>query len=48
LILYGMLALISAMAHLLASSLVALGFLAWGVVLFLITALLAVHFQQLK
>jgi hypothetical protein len=48
LILYGVLALISAMAHLLASPLVALGFLAWGVVLFLITALLAVHFQQTR
>ena len=46
LILYGILALISAIAHLLASPLVSLGFVAWGLILFLITALLAVHFQQ--
>jgi len=48
LILYGILALISAIAHLLASPLVSLGFVAWGLILFLITALLAVHFQQTK
>jgi hypothetical protein len=46
LILYGILALISVIAHLLASPLVSLGFVAWGLILFLITALLAVHFQQ--
>lgn len=48
LILYGGLALISAIAHLLASPLVALGFVAWGLILFLITALLTVHFQQMR
>jgi hypothetical protein len=48
LLLYGILALISAMAHLLASPLVSLGFVAWGLILFLITALLAVHFQQTR
>lgn len=46
LILYGILALISAIAHLLGSPLVAIGFVAWGLILFLITALLTVHFQQ--
>lgn len=48
LLLYGVLALVSAVAHLLASPLVAVGFVAWGFILFLVTGLLAVYFQRIK
>lgn len=48
LLLYGVLALVSAVAHLLASPLVTVGFVAWGFILFLVTGLLVVHFQQTK
>jgi hypothetical protein len=48
LLLYGLLALVSAVAHLLASPLVAVGFVAWGFVLFLVTGLLAVYFQRTR
>jgi hypothetical protein len=44
--LYGVLALTSAAAHLLGSPLTAVGFVAWGFALYLITALLAFYFQQ--
>ncbi len=44
--LYGLLGLISAAAFLLESPLVSLGFAAWGLLLFFITALLAVHFRR--
>jgi len=47
LLLYSALAIISALAHLLASPLVAVGFLAWGFVLFIATGLLAVHFRKM-
>lgn len=45
-ILYGVLGLISAVAYLMASPLSVVGFVAWGLVLFIITALLAVYFRQ--
>ncbi|MCL4262912.1 MAG: hypothetical protein KJ069_06840 [Anaerolineae bacterium] len=48
LILYGVLALISAVSHLLASPLVAVGLVAWGFILFLVTGLLVIYFQQTK
>lgn len=46
LILYGVLGLISAVTYLLASPLSVVGFVAWGLILFIITALLAVYFRQ--
>ncbi|MGA2490312.1 MAG: hypothetical protein ABSF99_09050 [Anaerolineales bacterium] len=46
LILYGILGLVSSIAYLLASPLSLVGFVAWGLILFIITALLAVHFMQ--
>jgi hypothetical protein len=45
-VLYGVLALLSAVAFLLSSPLAAIGFVAWGPVLFVITALLAVYFRR--
>lgn len=45
-LLYAALALASALAFLLGSSLAAIGFAAWGLVLFIITALLAVYFRR--
>lgn len=45
-ILYGVLGIISAVAYLLASPLSAIGFVAWGLILFIITALLAVYFRK--
>jgi hypothetical protein len=47
-ILYGLLGLISAVAFLLASPFSTIGFVAWGLVLFIITALLAVYFRQVE
>jgi hypothetical protein len=47
-VLYGVLGLISALAFLLASPLSAIGFVAWGLVLFIITAMLAVYFRQVE
>jgi hypothetical protein len=44
--LYGLLGLISAAAFLLESPLVSVGFAAWGLLLFIITALLAVLFKR--
>ena len=44
--LYGLLALVSAVGFLLNSLLSLLGFVAWGVVLSIITALLAVYFKR--
>ena len=46
-LLYGLLALLSAIGHLLASPLVVVGFIAWGFVLFLVTGLMAVHFRKM-
>ena len=46
LILYGILGWVSAVAYLLASPLAAIGFVAWGLILYLITALLAIHFRK--
>jgi enamine deaminase RidA (YjgF/YER057c/UK114 family) len=46
LVLYGILGLVSAVAFLLASPLSAIGFAGWGLVLFIITGLLAVYFRQ--
>ncbi|MBF8282576.1 MAG: hypothetical protein HW378_1491 [Anaerolineales bacterium] len=46
LVLYGALGLISAVAYLLASPLSVVGFVAWGLILFIITALLAAYFRQ--
>jgi len=43
---YGVMGLICAAAFLVASPLVLIGFFAWGVVLVVITALLAVHFRH--
>jgi hypothetical protein len=48
LLLYGVLGLISSIAYLLASPLSVVGFVAWGLILFIITALLAVHFRQVQ
>ena len=48
LLLYGLLALVSAIAHLLASPLLAVGFLAWGFILYIITGLLALHFRKIR
>jgi enamine deaminase RidA (YjgF/YER057c/UK114 family) len=48
LVLYGILGLVSAIAFLLASPLSAIGFAAWGLVLFIITGLLAIYFRQEK
>jgi len=48
LILYGVLGLVCAVAFLLASPLSVIGFAAWGFVLFIITALLAVYFRRAK
>jgi hypothetical protein len=45
-LLYGLLALVSAIGFLLNSPLSLLGFVAWGIILFIITALLAVYFRQ--
>jgi hypothetical protein len=45
-VLYAVLALVSAIAYLLASPLAAIGFVAWGFVLFLISTLLAIYFRQ--
>ncbi len=47
-ILYGVLGLVSAVAFLAGSPLAAIGFVAWGLVLFIITALLAVYFREGK
>jgi hypothetical protein len=43
---YGVLGMISAVAYLLASPLSVIGFAAWGLVLFLISGLLAVYFRE--
>jgi hypothetical protein len=45
-ILYGVLGLTSSVAYLLASPLSVIGFAAWGLVLFVITGLLAVYFRR--
>jgi len=47
-ILYGVLALTSAVAYLLDSPLSAIGFVAWGLILFIVTALLGVHFRRAR
>jgi hypothetical protein len=46
LILYGAMGLVSAVAFLLASPLSVIGFAAWGLVLYIITGLLAVYFRR--
>jgi hypothetical protein len=43
---YGALGLVSAVAFLLASPLSVIGFVAWGLILFIITVLLAVYFRR--
>jgi hypothetical protein len=43
---YGVLGLTSAVAYLIGSPLASIGFIAWGVILFLITGLLTVYFRQ--
>lgn len=48
LLLYGLLALFSAIAHLLDSPLTAVGFAAWGFALSLVTGLFAIHFRREK
>jgi hypothetical protein len=48
LIAYGALGLVSSIAYLLASPLSVVGFVAWGLILFIITALLAVHFTKVQ
>lgn len=45
---YGILGLLSALGQLLNSPLIMVGFIAWGVVLYIITALLAVYFKRTK
>ena len=47
-LLYGVLGLTSAVAFLLASPLASIGFVAWGLILYIITALLAVYFRQAR
>jgi hypothetical protein len=47
-LLYGVLGMISAVGFLLASPLVSVGFAAWGLVLYIITGLLAVYFKGLS
>jgi hypothetical protein len=47
-VLYAILGIVAAVGYLLASPLSAVGFVAWGFVLFLITGLLAVHFRRGK
>jgi hypothetical protein len=48
LIVYGVLGLVSSIAYLLASPLSVVGFVAWGLILFIITALLTVHFKKVQ
>jgi hypothetical protein len=43
---YGVLGLVSALGQLLASPIIMVGFVAWGIILFLITALLTVYFRR--
>ena len=43
---YGVLGLVSALGQLLASPIIMVGFIAWGIILFIITALLAVYFRR--
>jgi hypothetical protein len=43
---YGVLGIISAIGYLAASPISAIGFVAWGLVLFIITGLLMVYFRQ--
>jgi hypothetical protein len=45
-LLYGVLGIISAVGYLLASPISAIGFIAWGLILFIITGLLMVYFRQ--
>ncbi len=45
-VLYGVLGILAAVGYLLASPLAAVGFVAWGFILFLITGLLAVRFRR--
>ncbi|MCL4559131.1 MAG: hypothetical protein M1281_00765 [Chloroflexi bacterium] len=45
-ILYGVLGLISAVAFMLASPLSVVGFVAWGLILFIVTGLLAIYFRR--
>jgi hypothetical protein len=45
-VLYGVLGIISAVGYLLASPISAIGFIAWGLVLFIITGLMMVYFRQ--
>ena len=47
-ILYGVLGLVSSITYLLASPLSVVGFVAWGLILFIITALLAVRFKKVQ
>jgi len=47
-ILYGVLGLASSIAYLLASPVSVVGFVAWGLILYIITALLAFHFAQVQ
>jgi hypothetical protein len=47
-ILYAVLGITSSVAYLLASPLSAVGFVAWGLVLFIVTALLAVYFRRIQ
>jgi hypothetical protein len=43
---YGVLGIISAVAYLVASPISAIGFIAWGLILFIITSLMTVYFRQ--
>jgi hypothetical protein len=43
---YGVLGLMSAILYLMGSAAAAIGFVAWGVILVLVTGLLAVYFRQ--
>jgi hypothetical protein len=43
---YGVLGLVSALGQLLASPVIMVGFIAWGIILFIITALLTVYFKR--
>jgi len=45
-VLYGILGIASATAYLIGSPLAAIGFVAWGLILFIITGLLAVYFRH--
>lgn len=45
-VLYGVLGMISAVGYLVASPISAIGFIAWGLILFIITSLMTIYFRQ--